>query len=288
MKVPDMYKQESSSVDVESIAAKVQNNRLLSRKRKDRAKSKKHKKHNDNKRRTKNVQSSSHDVSTQRPDPVSSSNDVLSQGTVTVPEEDVVADSGVNDGVRMIGGVDDVSTQRPDPVSSSNDILSQGIITVPEEDVMADSGVNDGVRMIGGEESQLEVAEVDLPCSLFIAEDVDHRLPIPVLSSVTPRHAAGFLLHCLLMIGEVSTEPDLRCAGSMKETMAKAKLIPNEHLDDEEHLKQYSIHLFKRVIREVFPYQALTMRELQEYIIKGKRLFDSVLLEDAIPLDSLP
>ena len=142
--------------------------------------------------------------------------------------------------------------------------------------------------MIGGEESQLEVAEVDLPCSLFIAEDVDHRLPIPVLSSVTPRHAAGFLLHCLLMIGEVSTELDLRCAGSMKETMAKAKLIPNEHLDDEEHLKQYSIHVLKRVIREVFPYQALTMRELQEYIIKGKRLFDSVLLEDAIPLDSLP
>ena len=126
------------------------------------------------------------------------------------------------------------------------------------------------------------------PCSLFIAEDVDHRLPVPVLSSVTPRHAADFLLHCLLMIGEVSTELDLRCAGSMKETMAKAKLIPNEHLDDEEHLKQYSIHVLKRVIREVFPYQALTMRELQEYIIKGKRLFDSVLLEDAIPLDSLP
>ena len=286
MKVPDVYKQESS-VDAESIAEKLQNNRLLRRKRKGGASSKRYKKYN-SKRRNKNGQSSGDDVSTQRPDPVSSSNDILSQGTVTVPEEDVVADSGVKDVVRMIGGGDDVSTQRPDPVSSSNDILSQGIITVPEEDVMADSGVNDGVRMIGGEESQLEVAEVDLPCSLFIAEDVDHRLPIPVLSSVTPRHAAGFLLHCLLMIGEVSTEPDLRCAGSMKETMAKAKLIPNEHLDDEEHLKQYSIHLFKRVIREVFPYQALTMRELQEYIIKGKRLFDSVLLEDAIPLDSLP
>jgi hypothetical protein len=90
------------------------------------------------------------------------------------------------------------------------------------------------------------------------------------------------------MIGEVSTELDLRCTGSMKQTLAQTKLIPDEDLDDEECLRKYSIHLVKRVIREVFPFQAITMRAMQEYIIKCKRLFDSVLLEDAIPLTELP
>jgi hypothetical protein len=169
MKVPDVYKQESS-VDAESIAEKLQNNRLLRRKRKGGASSKRYKKYN-NKRRNKNGQSSVDDVSTQRPDPVSSSNNVLSQGTVTVPEEDVVADSGVKDVVRMIGGGDDVSTQRPDPVSSSNNVLSQGTVTVSEEDVVADSGVNDGVRMRGDEESQPEVAEVDLWSTCLLEHD---------------------------------------------------------------------------------------------------------------------
>jgi len=126
------------------------------------------------------------------------------------------------------------------------------------------------------------------PSSLFIAEDKDHRLPIPVMSSITPRTPSDFLLHCILMIGEVSTELDLRCTGSMKQTLAQTKLIPDEDLDDEECLRKYSIHLVKRVIREVFPFQAITMRAMQEYIIKCKRLFDSVLLEDAIPLTELP
>ena len=33
------------------------------------------------------------------------------------------------------------------------------------------------------------------PSSLFIAEDKDHRLPIPVMSSITPRTPSDFLLH---------------------------------------------------------------------------------------------
>jgi len=74
----------------------------------------------------------------------------------------------------------------------------------------------------------------------------------------------------------------------MKETLAETKLIPSSHLDDEEYLRKYSIHLLKRVIREVFPFQAITLRAMQEYIIRCKRLFDSVLLEDAIPLSELP
>ena len=134
----------------------------------------------------------------------------------------------------------------------------------------------------------LELIESHLTSDLFIAEEVDQRLPIPVLSSVTPRNPVDFLLHTMLMIGEVSTELDLRCTGSMKDTLVATKLIPNEHLEDEEHLKQYSIQLLKRVILEVFPFQAISMRAMQEYIIKCKRLFDSILLEDAIPLTELP
>jgi len=134
----------------------------------------------------------------------------------------------------------------------------------------------------------LELIRSAYACTLFIAEDKDHRVPIPVLSSINPRNPSDFLLHVMLMIGEVSTEFDLRCAGSMKETLAETKLIPSSHLDDEEYLRKYSIHLLKRVIREVFPFQAITLRAMQEYIIRCKRLFDSVLLEDAIPLSELP
>lgn len=142
--------------------------------------------------------------------------------------------------------------------------------------------------MIALKRHLLDLIESGSPSPLFIAEDTDHRLPIPVMSSVTPRNPGDFLLHTILMIGEVSTELDLRCTGSLKDTLVATKLIPDAHLDNEAYLKRYSIDLLKRVILEVFPFQAISMRAMQEYIVKCKRLFDSVLLEDAIPLTELP
>ncbi len=143
------------------------------------------------------------------------------------------------------------------------------------------------------EEKQLKqyilcLIEVGNPCSMHVVESKDHRLPIPVMSSVTPRNPSDFLLHVMLMIGEVKTELDLRCYGSIKEVLASVKLIPDSNLDDRECLKRYSTQLLKRVIREVIPFQAITMRVMQEFIVKCKRLFDSVLLEDAIPLSEIP
>lgn len=122
----------------------------------------------------------------------------------------------------------------------------------------------------------------------FVYKNTDHRLPIPVTSSVTPRNPSDFLLHVMLMIGEVSTELDLKCHASMKDALAATKVIPSGQLDDVDHLTRCSIHAVKRVIREVIPFQAITMTVIQEFIVKSKRLFHSVLLEDAIPLSELP
>ena len=68
----------------------------------------------------------------------------------------------------------------------------------------------------------------------------------------------------------------------MKQSLALCKLIPSENLDDEETLRVYSQHLLRDVVPKVLPVQPAAMRRMEEFIVKCKRLFDPVLLHDAI------
>ena len=125
-------------------------------------------------------------------------------------------------------------------------------------------------------------------CTTHVAEDDGMPLPIPVFSNVTPRNPSSFLLHIMLLLGEVATELDLRDTKSMKHSLAISKLIPSDNLDDEETLLKYSNNLLYRIVTEVFPIQPITMRRLEEYIVMTKRILDSVLLDNAIPVTDLP
>ena len=70
----------------------------------------------------------------------------------------------------------------------------------------------------------------------------------------------------------------------MKQSLALCKLIPSENLDDEETLRVYSQCLLRDVVTEVLPVQPIAMRRMEEFIVKCRCLFDSVLLDDAIPI----
>lgn len=122
---------------------------------------------------------------------------------------------------------------------------------------------------------------------LFISND-DTRLPICVFSRLSPNRSNDFLYHIMLVLGEYDTEYDFKVASSMKHSLAKAKLIPFEALEDDAKLAEASTHLLKRVIEEVLPLQPVTMTKIDDFIVKADELLHSVLFEDSIPMTSLP
>ena len=121
----------------------------------------------------------------------------------------------------------------------------------------------------------------------FVHDDLGEVLPIPVFSSVTPHNPVPFLLHMMLMLGEFETELDLRMQGSMRESLAKAKLIGNEFNDDE-MLKEYSNQLVRLVVTDVLSVQPVSLRRIDDYVILAKQLFDAVLSNNDIPIAELP
>ena len=121
---------------------------------------------------------------------------------------------------------------------------------------------------------------------VFIHEDEDGRLPIPVYSSLTPRSPVGFLLHVMLVCGTFATELDLRSQASMRESLVAANLIGDR--TDDVSLRAYSLQLIKRVITDILPGQPISLRRMDEYIVTAKNLFDRVLLLNEIPITDMP
>ena len=77
----------------------------------------------------------------------------------------------------------------------------------------------DMITMAEGGDSNVELED------RFVHEDNGEQLPIPVFSSVTPRSPVPFLLHVMLICGKFETELDLRMNGSLRGSLAAAKLI---------------------------------------------------------------
>jgi hypothetical protein len=119
------------------------------------------------------------------------------------------------------------------------------------------------------------------------SEDCDELLPIPVCSNITPNTPAPFLLHLMLMLGEFETELDLRMQGTMRESLASAKLIGDDFMSSEAQT-QHALQLTSRVIKEVFLVQPVTMRKLDKFAVQSYQLFLRVLVDDEIPIHDLP
>ena len=134
----------------------------------------------------------------------------------------------------------------------------------------------------------IQMIDNNLASSLFVSDDGGKDLPIPVFSKVSPEQSSAFLLHLMIMLGEFETELDFRQHNSLKESLAAAKLIPDQGLDDEETLQQYCKELLNRIIREVFSVQPITLRKMDIYIVRCKRLLDAVLLDNEIPITDMP
>ena len=115
----------------------------------------------------------------------------------------------------------------------------------------------------------------------------NERLPIPVYSSVTPNNPVTFLMHTVLMLGSFDTELEFKRQPSLKHCLMKAGVIGDD-IENEDSLRQYVRDYLYRVVTEVFPVQPVTMRRLEDYIIKTWNLAEGVLLRDEIPVTELP
>lgn len=122
----------------------------------------------------------------------------------------------------------------------------------------------------------------------FIKDDTGEEVPIVVFSRVSPNRSSNFLLHIMLALGQFDTELDLKASGSMKDSLAMAKLIPSEGLNDPQCLWRYGKDLLLRVVNEILPLQPVTMPGMDDFIVKADQLIQSVLLHDMIPITDMP
>lgn len=116
-------------------------------------------------------------------------------------------------------------------------------------------------------------------------EDEDH-LPVPVFSYIKPTMGVQFLLHIMLSMGRFATEIDLTLHGSLRESLRYAKLIGPS--DTPENLEEYSNQLLSRFIDEQLIYFPNSQRVVDSWIITAGELFDSVIIDDEIPISDMP
>ena len=91
----------------------------------------------------------------------------------------------------------------------------------------------------------------------------------------------------MLMLGKCKTKLDLQMPGTIRESLANAKLIGDDFMNSEAQ-KQYALQLTSRVIKEVFLVQPVTMRKLDKFAVQSYQLFLKALVDDEIPVYDLP
>eukprot|EP00956_Cyclotella_meneghiniana_P010602 scaffold14751_cov43-Cyclotella_meneghiniana.AAC.1 len=122
----------------------------------------------------------------------------------------------------------------------------------------------------------------------FIYDDKGVDYPIAVFSKVTPEQNMKFIIHVLLVLGRFETELDIKSAGTLQQSFAYCGLIRKESLTNKSLMKEDLNKLMGRVIDEVLPYQPITEKRIDNFIVKGYSLLESVLYHSSIPLHDYP
>ena len=122
---------------------------------------------------------------------------------------------------------------------------------------------------------------------LFVFDDEGRDLPIPIFSSVTPNNPIPFILHVMLILGKYETELDFWLEPSLRESLAKIGLIPSD-FSEPSLLEGYSNCLVRICVEDVFSIQPVSLRKLDDYVVKAKILFDSIILRNEIPSHDIP
>ena len=120
----------------------------------------------------------------------------------------------------------------------------------------------------------------------LLYDDEYRHVPIAVFSYVKPTMGPRFILHILLSLGEFDTELDLILHPKLCDSLRYAKLIGP--LDDEESLKEYSNQLLRKYIEQQMVYFPNSSNVLDQWIVTAGDLFESVILQNAIPITDMP
>ena len=120
----------------------------------------------------------------------------------------------------------------------------------------------------------------------LLHKDSERHLPIPVFSFIKPTMGHRFILHILLSMGHYETELDLLLHRNLKNALRYAKLIgPSDNKSD---LEYYSNQLQKKFIEEQLVYFPNSSKMISNWIIIAGELFDSVIINDEIPITEMP
>ena len=120
----------------------------------------------------------------------------------------------------------------------------------------------------------------------LLFEDNEVHLPIPVFSYVKPTMGTRFILHILLSLGHFQTELDLLLHRTLRDSLRYAKLIGPSNT--KEKLQEYSDKLLKLFIEEQLVYFPNSSKVIQSWIVIAGELFDSIILNDEIPITDMP
>ena len=118
----------------------------------------------------------------------------------------------------------------------------------------------------------------------FIYSCGNEILPIPVVTSLKPTDAAQFTYHILLSMGSYSTELDVLSHRNLREAYVAASLFSDSDAEEEISL----LRLLNRYVIEQLAYQPINSQLFDEYLAAALRAFRALLIEETLPLFSLP
>ena len=121
--------------------------------------------------------------------------------------------------------------------------------------------------------------------NIFAKKDYKH-LPVPVFSFVKPTLPVHFMLHILITLGRFSTEIELTQHGSLRDALRHAKLIGPSN--DPAELQRYSDSLLRLFVTQQLVFYPNSKRIIDSWIVSAGELFDSVIVNDAIPITDMP
>ena len=121
---------------------------------------------------------------------------------------------------------------------------------------------------------------------IFIYDDGDDLLPIPVFTPINPANTHEFFVHGVLSMGYYDTEIDVLRNPSPRECLRKAGLIGDA--TDEDSLRTYVNELTLRYILEQVVYFANSMRKTDDFIILAYRVFEEIIMHDSFVANEIP
>lgn len=145
------------------------------------------------------------------------------------------------------------------------------------------------IRLLRADEVRLDDEDVtflDFAYEHLVDQEcIGKHLTVPVFSYVKPTMGVHFIFHVALSMGRFASEVNICLQPSLHESLRYSKLMGPSN--DAVELQKYSRNLLKEFILTQLVYFPNSKRVIDSWILSADEIFDTVIVEDNIPISEL-